>query len=703
MKNILFVFSLLSVFTYGQNYGTLQFDEEFDNNNNGWKEKKEDDQVNEIKKGHYILEHKDDATASYFYVNTPSIDFDNQNFVIEARIKQTKGMEDQGFGLRYCIYQDHSNYRNFYVTSNGYYKVSHYYSEEDHKQIDWTQDKEIVKPSGEYNVFRVERNANILKYYVNDNFIGYTANNVYFTERMGFFVSGENKIEIDYIKIWTSPLKMNIVPNALEDVVPENLGSQVNTNFVEKSPVISPDGEILYYASADPKEDVEDQNTEVFFSLLDADGKWMKGRSIGAPINNEGKNSVVMALPDGNTLILMNQYNADGSKKGGGLSMTKRTSDGWEMPHNIEIEDYHNRSPFAGYSFSPSGKVMISAAKRDETTGERDLYVSFLQADGTWTKPKGIGNVINTFGDEDTPFIAADDKTLYFSSDGHPGMGRADVFVTRRLDDTWMNWSEPQNLGKAINSRSAEYGFKISAAGEYAYLYKYASVEKGGFGESDLFRIQLSESARPEPIVFVKGQVFDSETKLPLAAEIMYEDLVNDKELGIANSEPKEGRYKIALPYGKVYGFLAKKEGYYSISQNIDLSEMDQLKTIVQDLYLTPIKKGVGIRLNNIFFETDKAELQKISFTELDRLVELLENNPAWNVEIGGHTDDVGSDSYNQNLSDKRAAAVKEYLISKGISERRLSSKGYGESKPVAKNDSDEGRAENRRVEFTIL
>lgn len=703
MKSILSIIFLTTTVLWAQDYGTLHFEDHFDDNVNGWSEIKDEDEQNKVKKGHYIIDHQNPETGNYYFLKVPEIDFDNQNFVIEVKMKQSSGQSDQGFGLRYCIYKDYSNYRNFYVSSNGFYKVSHYYREEDHKQIDWTENTKLVKPLGEYNVLRIERNANLMTYYVNDELVGYTDNNIYFTERIGFFVSGENKVEIDYLKVWTSPLNMNIVPDALENVKLENLGPMINSDSVEKAPVIAPDGQTLFYAKGEPDVPTEDQNTEAYYSTLDIDGNWTKGRSMGKPINNAGKNSVTFAMPDGNTLILMNQYNKDGSSAGGGLSTTKRTKEGWEMPENIVIEDYHNNSPFTGYAFAPSGKVMIHAAKRNETTGERDLYVCFKQEDGSWSKPKGLGPMINTITNEDSPFIAPDDKTLYFSSEGHPGFGRADIFVTRRLDDTWTNWSEPQNLGKSINTRSSEFGFKIDAKADFAYFYKGSTDKNGGFGESDIFRIQLSESARPEPIVFVEGKVFDSETKLPLAAEIIYEDLQSEKELGIANSEPNEGKYKIALPYGKVYGFLAKKDGYYSISQNIDLSKMDKLKTIVQDLYLTPIKKGVGIRLNNIFFEYDKAELQKISYTELDRLVKLLKLYEEWNIEIGGHTDNNGSDSYNKELSQKRAVSVRAYLIEQGIDESRLSAKGYGEEKPVATNETDEGRAENRRVEFTIL
>lgn len=686
-----------------QDFGTLHFVEEFDDNANQWSERKDDDHVNKIKKGHLIMDHKNSSTGSFFYIEVPDIDFDNQNFVIEAKIKQSSGDVNQAYGLRYCLYKNNENYRNFYVSSSKSYKVSHFYNDTEHKQIDWSSEKQVVNGQGEYNLFRVERKASLLTYYLNNELVGYTDNNIYFTERFGFFISGQSVVEIDYLKIWTSPLKLNVVSNPLEDVVIENLGPAINTDSVEKAPVISPDGQTLYYVKAEPDLPTKEQNSEVYFSTLQINGGWSNGRPIGKPINNLGNNSVVVAMPDGNTLLLMNTYNADGTSKGGGLSMTKRTIDGWELPQNLELNDYHNRSPFAGYSLSPSGKVIIMSAKRDETTGERDLYVSFRQEDGSWSKPIGLGSSINTIANEDSPFIASDDKTLYFSSEGHPGFGMADVFVTRRLDDTWQNWSEPQNLGKAINSRSSEFGFMIAAKGDYAYLYKAAEIDKGGFGKSDIFRIQLSESARPEPIVFVQGQVFDSETKLPLAAEIIYEDLQTEKEVGIANAEPKEGRYKIALPYGKIYGFLAKKEGYYSISKSIDLSQMEELKTVVQDLYLTPIKKGVGIRLNNIFFDYDKSTLQQTSFSELDRLVKLLEQNLEWKVEIGGHTDDRGADAYNKDLSTRRAREVMDYLIDKGIEKNRLTSKGYGEEKPIANNGTEEGRADNRRVEFTIL
>jgi OOP family OmpA-OmpF porin len=703
MKHLISVFLIFPFVLSAQNYGKLHFVDEFNDNTNKWSESNEEHQEVKVSKGHYVIDHKAQDKSRYFFLSIPEIDFANENFVIETRIKQVAGAETQGYGMRFCIYKDYSNYRNLFVSSNGYYKISHFYSNEEHKTQDWTLDKTIVKSKGEYNLLRVEREANIMRFYINDKLVGFNSMNRYFTNRIGFFISGVNTIEVDYIKVWTSPLIINYVSDPLENAQPENLGSMINTEVTEKAPVISPDGKTLFFSRNINESSEAKVNTDIFYSVLNEKGEWVKSVSIGQPLNNDGPNSVTMVLPDNNTLMLMNKYKRDGSSGGGGLSLTKRTVDGWELPKNINITDYHNRSKYAGYALSPSGKVLILAAQRDETTGGRDLYVSFRENDSTWSKPLGMGTVLNTLGDEDSPFIAADDKTLYFSSEGHPGLGGSDVFLTRRLDDTWTNWSKPQNLGKSINSFESEYGFNIAADGVYAYLYKQSKKDVDGFGKSDIFRIQLSESSKPDPIVFIEGQVFDSETKLPLAASIIYEDLNSKTELGIANSEPKNGKYQIALPFGKVYGFLANKENYYAVGESIDLTKVTDLKTIKKDLYLTPIRKGVNIRLNNIFFEYDKADLKQTSFVELDRLVKLLKDNISWSIEIGGHTDDSGSDSYNKILSQKRASSVRDYLISKGISASRLTAKGYGEEQPIGDNSTENGKAQNRRVEFRIL
>jgi outer membrane protein OmpA-like peptidoglycan-associated protein len=307
--------------------------------------------------------------------------------------------------------------------------------------------------------------------------------------------------------------------------------------------------------------------------------------------------------------------------------------------------------------------------------------------------------MLNTAGGESTPFLAADDMTLYFSTDGRVGYGSKDMFVTRRLDSTWVHWSEPENLGPLLNSPAWDAYYSIPASGDYAYFVSY----QNSMGRADIFRAPLPLSVRPKPVVLIKGRVLNAATKEPLGAEIIYESLTSGKELGIAHSDPREGAYSIVLPAGELYGFLGQAIGFIPVSENLDLKELSSYQEITRDLYLVPIEAGSVVRLNNLFFDTGKWDLRPQSTKELSRLLKLLNDNPTMSIQIAGHTDDVGSDAMNLDLSKKRAAAVQNYLVQNGILAARLSSKGLGETKPQVPNDSPEHRQVNRRVEFSIL
>jgi outer membrane protein OmpA-like peptidoglycan-associated protein len=314
-----------------------------------------------------------------------------------------------------------------------------------------------------------------------------------------------------------------------------------------------------------------------------------------------------------------------------------------------------------------------------------------VKEDGSFSKPKNLGNVINTFDDEANPFLASDGKTLYFASKGHPGYGYFDLFVSKRLDDSWTNWSQPENLGNIINSPGYELSIFLSAKGDKAYIGK----------DRDVW--EIDNTVKMDPVVLVKGKVYDSKTKNTLSAPILYNSLKNNKELGTAISDPKTGSYSIVLPFGEKYSFMAEKEGYYAVTQNVDLSDLKEYKEIEVDLYLSPIEKGEVIRLNNIFFASGKYELLSESFAELNILFGLLKDNKSIKIEIAGHTDAVGSDADNMELSKNRANSVLKYLVGKGIASERIISKGYGETKFIAPNTTEEGKQLNRRVEFVIL
>ena len=319
--------------------------------------------------------------------------------------------------------------------------------------------------------------------------------------------------------------------------------------------------------------------------------------------------------------------------------------------------------------------------------------MSHLQADGSWSVPKNLGPKINTATDEDTPFLAADGKTLYYSTSGLPGFGSNDMFMSTRLDDTWQNWSAPVNLGAGINSDQWDAYYTITADGEWAY---YVSGNNT-YGMEDIFRVQLPKEIRPEEVVIISGKVLNSNTKQPLEAKIAYESLPDGKQLGSARSNPKTGEFAITLPKGKKYGIMAQVEGYVSVNEYIDLTSLQKFEKINKDLFLAPMQKGQVVRINNIFFDFGKFDLLPASFPELERLVKLLQEEPKMQIFLKGHTDNIGYGISNKLLSQNRAKAVVDYLVKNGIDAKRIKFEGYGASKPIATNDTDEGKSKESK------
>jgi outer membrane protein OmpA-like peptidoglycan-associated protein len=477
----------------------------------------------------------------------------------------------------------------------------------------------------------------------------------------------------------------------------ENLGEAINTGYNEVYPVISADGTRLYFARLDCPENVGGTTADIWYSELQADGSWSRARNIGAPLNTPLPDYVCSALPDNTTLLLSNQYRPDGSKPKG-ASMTQRSGAGWAQPVNLRFRKFVNTSEYQEFTMSPDGDVLIMSLTAPQCFGRRDLYISMLQADSTWSEPENLGRAINTDSTEITPFLAADGRTLYYSSNRPGGYGKNDVYVTRRLDSSWRNWSEPKNVGYPVSTAGWDAYYTVPASGEYAYFVSTLD----GFGKSDIYRIRLPKEAKPTPVLIVRGTVRDVSGKI-VPARVSYERLGEHRQLGSALADPVTGAYTLSLPAGEQYGFRAEHEGYYPVSENFDLRGLAEYREEQRDLVLVPIGAGSTVRLNNVFFDFGKAELRPESMAELDRLVAFLASNPAMRIEVAGHTDDRGTDEFNQALSRDRAQAVATYLTARGIAAARLQARGYGRSRPVADNATEEGRQQNRRVEFTIL
>jgi OOP family OmpA-OmpF porin len=495
-------------------------------------------------------------------------------------------------------------------------------------------------------------------------------------------------------------------------IIVEALDKNVNSEYHEYNPILSPDGKTLYFGRKNHPENTGGVNDkeDIWYSELDpVTGQWTLAKNLGTQINNSGPNfinSITATTPDGKTsiMVLGNKY-LDKGKMEAGVSISTNISGQWSKPKALNIINDYNYFDKANYFLANNRITLLMSVQRADSRGDRDLYVSFLQADSSWTEPKNLGSVINTAADESAPFIALDDKTLYFSSNGFSGFGGSDIYVSKRLDETWTNWSEPKNMGPEINSAQEDLFFNIPANSEHAYYSRGVSESN-----TDIFRVKLPFLHSPDPWVTVTGKLMDKKNNTPLGAKIIYERLPDGADVGIAESNPKTGEYDIKLPGGQLYGVRAEAKDHISESQTLDLRNVTtDTKLVDQNFTLNPIQvvkieANAIVRLNTIFFDFAKAILKPESYPELDRIVDVMKSQSGITIEIAGHTDNVGSEQANQKLSERRAEAVRSYLVSKNISSTRITSVGYGESRPIVSNDDEkDGREINRRVEFKII
>ncbi|HMK05640.1 MAG TPA: OmpA family protein [Ferruginibacter sp.] len=494
----------------------------------------------------------------------------------------------------------------------------------------------------------------------------------------------------------------------------ENLGAGINTDNPEMRPTISADGNLLFFIRQNDPSNIHyatvPNSQDIWYSKRDSMGKWSPAKHLSAKVNASQYNAVYWISPDLNTILLKGSF-IDGQYYGMGVSMIrKRRDNSWTNAEMLKIRNFgkFNMTPQIGASMGQDGKTLLFYMTDKKGSFENDLYVSFLEGNDIWTAPKSLGKKINLPDyNEMSPFIAADGVTLYFSSDRPGGIGENDIWMSKRLDNSWTKWSEPVNLGRPINTEKSEAFFTLDAGGEFAYL----TSSEGAFGASDIVRVKLLEKEMPDPVVLVSGNVYNAKTKQPLTASLIYETLPDGTEAGNGISSPVDGSFKMVLPYDKNYSIRASADKFFAISENLNLDSLIKAgyKEIHKDLYLVPIEIGQVFRLNNVFFDFDKYSLRPESYVELDRVVAFLNEYPNIEIEMSAHTDSKGADEYNLVLSDNRARSVREYILSKGIAATRIISQGYGETQPVAGNnnpdgtDNPEGRQLNRRVEFKIL
>lgn len=553
----------------------------------------------------------------------------------------------------------------------------------------------------------------------------------------------------------------------------ENIGEGINSSKDDFLPRISSDGKTLYFLSNGR---VGGKGGEdIWFTNRNADGSWGTPQNLSA-LNTSSHEGILTISPDGNVAVVFGNY--PGSFGGGDLFYSVKTENGWTYPCNmggtINTKGWESLG-----ALGPDAKTLIFSSDRTDGQGNSDLYITQLGENG-WSTPKNIGKTVNTKGDEKFPYIAADGKTLYFSSSGHAGFGGLDLFMVKRLDDTWTNWTEPINLGRYINTLGDDKDFSISGSGITGYLSRSGAPDT--YGANDIYSFYMPSAYKPEQVFNVYGRISDNLDSSVLA-NIRYLDIETGKEINKTTSDIENGFYSVALAKNKKYEVVINMKGYLYFSEILDLTdprlyeekegfnlklkeqresinrlsaeltrlnrqleqainsnsiniqalfdevdrtvkdykknladlerlmaeskyrwleEQGKQLNLMRDYRLQKATVGVTFELKNIFFDFGKATLKNESLVELQKLFEIMSRSEMV-IELGGHTDSIGSKEANQKLSQERVNSVKAWLVNKGIDQQRMSAVGYGADQPIADNRTDAGRALNRRVEVKIL
>ena len=517
---------------------------------------------------------------------------------------------------------------------------------------------------------------------------------VHFNAYLDLKTGSETDIELTKKSIRTCEFAINAIKNPVP-FNPVSIGDSVNTTDDEYWPSITADGQTLMFTRQGRGKQSDRRNQEDFYVSRLVNNVWSRAQNAGRPLNtpqNEGAQSL---SSDGSYMYFTACERSDGY---GRCDIYYSIFDGssWSEPVNIGPpvnSKYWESQP----SISANGRMLFFVSNRPGGVGGMDLWYSLLDKNGKWGIPKNLGTEINTPDDEMSPFIHFDGKTLYFSSNGRIGMGGFDLYVTRMKEDT--TWTEPKNLGYPINTFNDEMGLIIDAAGQRAY---YSTIRNKSNGK-DIYTFSLYEAVRPDPVSYFRGKVYDSETGKLLDAEYELIKLKTGQVIA-SGATDKSGSFLLCLPSGFNYGLNVNKAGYLFYSDNFMLEGIHSVsEPFNKRILLKPIKVGETIQLTNVFYEFDSWELKKESIAELNRLYDLLRENTTISVEIGGYTDSIGTDAYNLSLSERRARSVVSYLMDKGISGDRLTSRGYGAAFPIGNNITDNGRRLNRRTEVKII
>ena len=484
---------------------------------------------------------------------------------------------------------------------------------------------------------------------------------------------------------------------------PLNLGENVNTPFEEYLPYLTADEQTIFFTTRRPgctggySAEYRGYTEDFYYSVL-KDGEWQPAENLGPPVNTEQNEGAASFSPDGQ-LVYFTACQRKGGMGDCDIYVARLNGMEWEQPRNLG--PVVNSAAWESQpSISNDGKTLYFASSRKGGLGGQDIWFTTME-NGRWTEPRNLGPEVNTEGNEMSPFLHADGKTLYFATDGRPGFGGLDLFLTKNQEGAW---SEPLNLGYPLNTTANEGNIFVNAKGDVGYVN---STREGGLGRGDIYSFKMDPKIRPEFMTYVRGHVRELGTGKPLRAEVTFINIETGDTIRSVYSNKATGKFLLTLPLNQDYAAFVDKKGYLFASQSFSLKgikpnpDADQYFDV--DIDLQKLEVGLRVVMRSIFYETNKYALLDKSKAEMEHLVQFLRLNPNVRIEIGGHTDNVGSERDNQLLSENRAAEVKRYMVGRGVPAGRVLAKGYGEGKPIADNETEEGRAQNRRTECRII
>ncbi|MCQ2975708.1 MAG: OmpA family protein [Bacteroidales bacterium] len=611
----------------------------------------------------------------------------NQNFELAIKQYQAENF-DESISLAQKTLKIDNNFIDAYLLLATIADIQHEYK----KEIDYYYQALKINQNQEEIIFALA--DTYLKDYNNDSAIFYYKQ-LLSKERITEKTRNEVKHNLEIAEFRKYQL------DHPQEISPKNLGENINTIYNDYFPSISANGNTLAYTIELPQTAynplLPKTQEDIYISYRkDNKSNWQQAKSIGAIINTSNNEGAPFLTADGQKLLFTSCTCDDGMIKCCDIYYSQLYNSEWGFPKKLASPintQYWESQP----CLSADNKTLYFVSNRPGGYGKKDIWYSTLNENGYWNQPINCGPNINSPGDDCAPFIHADNQTLYFSTDYRVGMGGQDIFVSHKNGD---EWSEPQNLGYPINTKYDEMRLAISVLGNSAIL----ATNRIEGNKLDLFEISIPQHIRPTRTIFVEGTVYDEENMQPLVSQFQVVELSTGKTIISSSTEPRYLNILLYLPEQKQYALNVSAQDYMMESYNFSLCDLDpNIEKIELDIPLKKISTGNTFVLNNTFFATDSFSIKEESYFELNKLIKFLADNKTTKIEIGGHTDNTGSESHNKELSNNRAKSITQYLISQGIEPNRITYTGYGSTKPIANNDTEQNKAKNRRVEVKII